>query len=107
MTIKKTNPSIGDYVLATKWSDGDPCDHFCIGFVSGITEHGRFLVVDNEGINQRGNGFRRAESIDPEEGRQLVDLMPSTADKRGRSVWWHLGIIRGEAFPENPDPTED
>jgi len=41
---------IGDYVLATKYIDGDPCDQWCIGFVS---EHWpskkRWLVRDSEG----------------------------------------------------------
>ena len=23
----------GDYVLATKYADGDPRDHFCVGFL--------------------------------------------------------------------------
>ena len=85
---------IGAYVLATKYDDGDPCDHFYVGFVSGYTHHGRYLIVDSDGQNQRANGFRRAETISDDEGRQLVALMPSIGDKQGPSVWWHLNSIR-------------
>ena len=85
---------IGDYVLATKYADGDPCDHFAVGFVSGYTHHGRYLIVDNDGRNQRANGFRRAESITADEGRQLVEMMPEIGDKEGPSLWFRLARIR-------------
>lgn len=93
---------VGDYVLATKYSDGDPMDHFCVGFVSEYTHHHRYMIVDNDGNNQRHNGFRRVEKITQDEGRQLVELMPAIGDRRGPSLWWHLAKIRGEVNP--PDP---
>jgi hypothetical protein len=96
---------IGDYVLATKYSDGDPCDHFCVGFISDINNTitpPRYMVVDNDGVNQRGNGFRRVQKITKEEGQQLVELMPDIGDKPGKSIWWHLGIIKGEDNPADP-----
>lgn len=93
---------VGDYVLATKYDDGDPCDHFYVGFVSGYTWHKRYLIVDNDGNNQRGNGFRRAERITTDEGRQLVLMMPNIGDIHGPSVWWHLAKIRGEQEPVDP-----
>ena len=86
---------VGDYVLATKYSDGDPRDHFYVGFVSGYTWHHRYMIVDNDGNNQRHNGFRRVEKLTEDEGRQLVELMPLFGDQRGPSVWWHLANIRG------------
>lgn len=86
---------VGDYVLATKYNDGDPCDHFYVGFVAGYTWHNRYLIVDNDGNNQRHNGFRRVERITADEGRQLVEMMPEIGDKQGPSVWWHLCQIRG------------
>lgn len=85
----------GDYVLATKYSDGDPCDHFVVGFLSGITHHKRFLVVDNDGKQFRANGFRRAELISDEEGAALVEMFPIIGDKPGKSLWEHLADIRG------------
>jgi hypothetical protein len=96
MTEEKVRlAQIGDYVLATKYSDGDPCDHFYVGFVSEYTWHDRYMIVDNEGNNQRGNGFRRVEKLTDDEGRRLVEIMPSIGDRPGPSVWWHLGQIRG------------
>lgn len=94
---------VGDYVLATKYDDGDPCDHFFVGFVSGYTHHKRYLIVDSEGNNQRANGFRRAEKITADEGRRLVEMMPEIGDKPGPSLWWHLGKVRGEDEPECPN----
>jgi len=98
---KSTVAKVGDYVLATKYRDGDPCDHFCVGFVSGYTENGRYLIVDNDGVNQRANGFRRAERITDDEGQRLVEMIPDISDNDGPSVWWHLNNIRGKDFKEN------
>jgi hypothetical protein len=93
---KDAHPDVGDYVLATKYDEGDPCDHFVVGFVSGYTDHTppRYMIVDNEGHNQRCNGFRRAERITETEGRMLVEIFPQIGDKIGPSVWWHLSKIR-------------
>lgn len=96
-------PRIGDYVLATKYSDGDPCDHFFVGFVSGRTSHGRWHVVGGDGCLARGNGFRRVEKITPSEGRALVGLMPVIGDVPGRSVWDVLDDIRS-AEPTDATP---
>ena len=60
----------GTYVLATKYSDGDPMDHWCVGFYDSHTKHKpkRHLVVDNEGNNFRCNGFRVVTKISSNEG---------------------------------------
>lgn len=92
---------IGDYVLATKYHDGDPCDHFAVGFVAGWTWHGRYLIVDNQGRNQRANGFRRVEKITADEGRQLVEMMPPIGDKPGPSLWVQLARIRVRHLDED------
>lgn len=91
----------GDYVLATKWSDGDPCDHFCVGFYRGPYRD-RHDIVDHDGNLIRGNGFRRAEVITKDEGEALLKLFPEIADKPGRSLWWHLDRIRGMGSPYDP-----
>ena len=52
-----TNPlKKGDYVLATKFSDGNPADNWCVGFYDrketfGSTNHPdvRHFVVDGDG----------------------------------------------------------
>lgn len=94
----------GDYVLATKYDDGSPCDHFCVGFFLGYTDHKprRLDIVDGKGNLFRGNGFRRAEVITEEEGRKLLAIFPEIGDRPGPSLWWHLGKIRGVVDP--PDP---
>ena len=91
-------PAAGDYVLATKYEDGDPGDHFYVGFVRGRTWHGRFDITDGDGNLARGNGFRRAEVISREEGDWLVARL-AEIEKSGVSVWAHLKDYR--------TPTED
>ena len=85
---------IGDYVLATKYSDGDPCDQFAVGFFAGMTHHGRFLVVYDEGRDFKLTGFRRMEPITQDEGRALLRLMPEISDRPGPSLWDRLAILR-------------
>jgi len=81
---------IGDYVVATKWHDGDPQDHWCVGFYNGmIKKEGgdRFDIVDIDRKSFRGNGFRRAKKISAERGRWLVENQ-RLIEQSGRSVWW-------------------
>lgn len=49
----------GDYVLATKWSDGSPQDQWAIGLYDGLTGHkpARHLVVDSNGSSSGLAGF--------------------------------------------------
>ena len=97
-------PLIGDYVLATKWSDGDPCDHFCVGFFSG-KDRDRYKVVDADGNLFRANGFRRCETITQEEGELILSL--KIGDQTGPSVWWHLKKIRGIGAQPEPEGLTD
>ena len=62
----------GDYVLATKYNDGDPGDHYCTGFYVGSFRD-RHLVADSNGRLYRYNGFRRIEKVTPEEGTWMVE----------------------------------
>jgi hypothetical protein len=65
----------GDYVLATKYDDGDPLDGYAIGFFDSYLGKGsgyRYMIVDSAGRQYRGNGFRRAERISYEMGDWLV-----------------------------------
>lgn len=82
----------GDYVLATKWSDGDPCDYFVVGYFKEMLND-CFLVEDGDGNLFRANGFRRCELISKRVGRVLVEAIPSIGDKSGRSIWhWRRHI---------------
>lgn len=92
--MAKRAPDIGDYVLATKFDHGDPCDPFCLGFVSAILnprysgDGRRYVVVDNNGAPFLANGFRRAERITTKTGDALFAIFPIIGDKPGHSVWW-------------------
>ncbi len=85
------NIKIGDYVLATKYNDGDPHDHFVIGYYNGITashyDPPRYDVIDNNGQNFRGNGFRRIKKISKRRGDWMIERFP-IIENSGRSVWW-------------------
>jgi hypothetical protein len=85
----------GDYVLATKYADGDPCDHFHVGFFREMLGD-RFLVDDGKGQLARANGFRRCERISARVGHALCAAMPIIGDRSGKSVWYwrhHVGAL--------------
>jgi hypothetical protein len=99
----------GDYVLATKYDDGDPGDQYAVGFYhSRLDGYGqpRHQVTDAYGNQFRGNGFRRCEVITDAEGRWLIERFPQftpltlieTDDGddylAGKSVWGWLTEIR-------------
>jgi hypothetical protein len=80
----------GEYVLATKYADGDPQDHWAIGFFDGITsphyDPPRYNVVNGEGAQFRGNGFRRVERITGERGAWMLKHSREI-ETSGMSVW--------------------
>lgn len=81
-----------DYVVATKYSDGDPGDQYCIGYYRKCFKVGRqirYIVVDNLGISFRGNGFRRCQKISPQKGKWLVENI-TLIDTKLHSVWWYV-----------------
>ena len=90
----------GDYVLATKYSDGDPMDHFCVGFFRGMLVDcngkttNRFLVEDGDGQLFRASGFRRCERIQRRTGDILVAAFPFIGDQPGRSLWYWRRHLR-------------
>lgn len=79
-----------DYVLATKYSDGDPQDQWAIGFFDGLTtphyDPPRYNVVDRNGNQFRGNGFRRVRKISPKRGEWMLKHAKQI-ELSGRSVW--------------------
>jgi hypothetical protein len=82
--------SVGDYVLATKWSDGDPHDQWAVGFLKEIDIRAsgdvRYHIIDNSGNLFRGNGFRRIAKITPKFGNWLVKHSKDI-DNGNRSLW--------------------
>jgi hypothetical protein len=53
----------GDYVLGTKYSDGDPGDPWAVGFYDGIQYGDRHMVKDSAGKQIRAGGFRAVVRI--------------------------------------------
>lgn len=89
---KRLIPKLGDYVLATKYYDGDPGDHFCIGTYSGSFMNGkeiRYLVADNNGDQFRHNGFRRCQRISIKRGKWLVSHLLLIESMKDRFSVWH------------------
>jgi len=83
----------GDYVLATKYHDGCPRDHFVVGFYDGRLkdrngkETDRHMVIDADGRQFRANGFRRCEKISAEIGALIVDAIP-LLEMGHASIWY-------------------
>ena len=83
--------NIGDYVLATKYCDGDPQDHWCVGFYAGFKNE-RHIVVDSNGDSFRYSGFRRAAKISARVGSELLAHV-KFIERSGFSVWhWRRNI---------------
>ena len=80
----QVRPAVGDYVLATKYSDGDPGDAWALGFYAGELDMGntrsdikvapRYLVNDSSGKTIRPNGYRRVERIRKDVGAWLLNV---------------------------------
>lgn len=80
----------GDYVLASKYHDGDPQDHWCVGFYKEPYLHcgydQRHIVVDANGQPFRANGFRRVKKISKERGDWMLQNA-RLIETSGMSVW--------------------
>jgi hypothetical protein len=96
----------GDYVLATKWNDGDPQDHWAVGFykyrIARPVASDRHIVVDSEGVPFRASGFRRVKKITPARGQWLLERS-AEIEMSGRSVWgWLRKPMNPRAADINP-----
>ena len=80
---------LGDYIAASKYSDGDLRDPWCVGFLQGWIGE-RFLVMDGDGILFRQNGFRRVKKITREEGAYLLRV----CDTGCGNIWVWLRSFR-------------
>jgi len=91
--IEPLVPEIGDYVLATKFHDGDPGDPWAIGFYNGIAFGDRHLVRDSHGNQIRAGGYRRVGRVTPEIGnwlyvnQDLLERAPSKINLWGMYDW--------------------
>jgi len=76
----------GDYVLATKYSDGCPHDQWCVGFYDGEKPDGRHRIVDDKGQTFRIGGFRRVGKVTEECGRLIIGNI-NLIQSQERSLW--------------------
>ena len=92
------NLNKGDYVLATKYRDGDPRDQWQIGFFDSMTNHNppRYNIVDSDGNLVRGNGFRRVKKIAGFQGVYLLNKI-SFIQSGDRSLWSWLRLAKKES----------
>jgi hypothetical protein len=68
-------PKLGDYVFATKYTDGDPNDAWAVGFYDGCRDE-RHYVIDGNGKQIRAGGFRRVGKIAGVTGAWMIDVAP-------------------------------
>ena len=89
---------IGDYVLATKYEDGDSQEQWCVGFYKELMtdyQPNRHDVVNGDGKSFRGNGFRKVTKISVEVGRYLLDNAPLISEGSKSLNWW---LARAKEF---------
>lgn len=73
----ETTVSNGDYVLATKYGDGDPGDPWAVGYYLGSLDHygqTRHMVGDINGKTFKPNGYRRVGLIEKDFGEWLLSV---------------------------------
>lgn len=82
----------GDYVLATKYRDGDPGDNWCVGFYDH-EDKGRHYVTDADGKQFRANGFRRVGSVAPDYAEWLLSNAAAfeTSPPGSVNLWGMMG----------------
>ena len=89
---------IGQYVMASKYKDGDPYDGFAVGIFNGMLEkctcEKRYMVINNSGENFRRNGFRRCQPITHDEGVYICDNEELIRSASPKSVWAWLREYR-------------
>ena len=77
----------GDYVLATKWGDGDSRDHWVVGFYDELKYGDRHIILDGDGVSFRPGGFRRAAKISANRGAFIIKHTKEI-EAGSRSLWW-------------------
>jgi len=102
LTMKQ--PIKGDYVVATKYRDGDPQDGWCVGFYSHSYLHcgtdQRHIVVDNQGNPFRANGYRRVKVVSGQRGQWMVEHLKEI--EQSRFSVWHFARCNMNIFKRTP-----
>jgi hypothetical protein len=65
--------SVGDYVFASKYSDNDPYDPWCVGliFEIGIDKKGGFVRIDEGGMRC----WRNIKKLTAEQGKEILSAL--------------------------------
>ena len=98
-----SGPKPGDYVLATKFEDGGPKDHWCVGFYERTTSIGgktRHHAVDKDGKPFRANGFRRVANIPQDVGEWLI--ANAEMIEHGERSLWEWCVKCPPAYTDSP-----
>lgn len=94
----------GDYVVACKYSDGDPQDGWCVGFLDRTEDTPmwgiRHFVVDEDGMSFRHNGWRAARRISTARGKFLLDNMKWI--QHGSLSVWHFLRVKMDGLTDAP-----
>jgi hypothetical protein len=100
-------PDKGDYVLATKFNDGDPGDNWAVGFYDR-EENGRHFVVDSTGSQLRHSGFRRAGRITTEYGNWLLGVAAKILEQSppGTVNLWTMATDRARGVDPHAETSE-
>ena len=98
----RPKPDIGDYVLASRWSDGDPKDPWVVGVLMDVKSDSVgywYKVAYEKDGKPAARSCRRAERISIRRGVLLLGLAP-VIETRNASVWrWkNMKIRELEAF---------
>lgn len=98
---------VGDYVLATKYKDGDPGDAWGVGFYHSSFDHfgeQRHLIIDSAGKQIRHGGFRRVGHITAEYGTWVLSVSKHLEGSPPGTVnlWGMMGVRAVPQQDEEP-----
>jgi len=77
----------GDYVLATRWSDGDPQDAWCVGFYGKFNGETRSYEVSLSFDSIRSSRYRKVKKISKKRGEFLLKNK-ELIESGSKSLWW-------------------
>ena len=93
-TTRLRAPQKGDYVLATKFEDGDVCDPWYVGFYKEYNEELKLHIVEGS-----ERGYRRCELITKEQGVGILKAGAELEDiglRLGQGLqlsWWNILLV--------------
>jgi hypothetical protein len=108
-------PAVGDYVLATKYGDGDPGDPWALGFYAGELDMGndrceikvapRYAVNGSDGRSIRPNGYRRVARIRKDVGHWLLKVAAEQLERSPPGTVSLWTMLTPAAFDIDSDPS--